>query len=261
MHKYYKKMKGFRIPDMKEKIYTIPINEAYDTPCECPLCLLERKIEQEAVEYALGAAMMEPDYRVLSNEKGYCRKHFEQMFKKPNKLSLALVLDTYLEETRKEIEKYRKQASSIKNSSGLFKKNDAAAFCDSFSDMLEKKEKSCIVCDKINYTMDRYVDVLLDMWATELDFKSKFEKSLGLCLPHMRSLIFAAPKKLSKKDCAQFVSGLVEKQCSELGRIQEDIHRFTLKFDYRNRDMDWGNAKDAPLRTIEKVAGFISFDE
>ena len=48
---------------MKETIYTIPINEAYDENCECPLCFLYSRLEKEAVEYALGAAMMEPDYR------------------------------------------------------------------------------------------------------------------------------------------------------------------------------------------------------
>ena len=45
---------------MKEKIYTIPVNEAYEIDCECPLCKLEEQLENEALDYALGAAMMEP---------------------------------------------------------------------------------------------------------------------------------------------------------------------------------------------------------
>ena len=81
---------------MKEQIYTIPVNEAYETDCECPLCFLERKLEQEAVEYELGAAMMEADHREESNNKGFCNRHFEMMFHSGNKLSLALVLDTAL---------------------------------------------------------------------------------------------------------------------------------------------------------------------
>ena len=40
--------------------------------------------------------------------------------------------------------------------------------------------------------------------------------------------------------------------------MQEDIHKFTLKFDYRFKDMDWGTAYDAPIRTIEKIAGYIT---
>ena len=64
---------------MKEKIYTIPLSEAYEEDSECPFCKIERRLEAEAVEYALGASMMEPDSRVESNEKGFCRRHFEQM--------------------------------------------------------------------------------------------------------------------------------------------------------------------------------------
>ena len=46
---------------MKDRIYTIPVNEAFDKHSECPLCTLAKKLEDEAVEYAIGAAMMEPD--------------------------------------------------------------------------------------------------------------------------------------------------------------------------------------------------------
>lgn len=247
---------------MKEKIYTIPINEAYDTDCECPLCILEKKIEDEAIEYALGAAMMEPDYRTESNEKGYCRRHFEQLFAAPNKLSLALVLDTYFEQTRKSIASYEKQVQSMQEKGGFFKKNKEGAkqTAHALADMLDKNEKSCLICDKINATMKRYFEVLADMWATEPEFRGKFAKSNGVCLSHMKELLKAA-EKLSEKDAAAFVMQLYEKQTKELERIQEDIHKFTLKFDYRNKDMEWGTAKDAPIRAIEKTVGYIKTEE
>ena len=37
-------MRLFRF--VKEQIYTIPVNEVYDTDCECPLCELEKKLEK-----------------------------------------------------------------------------------------------------------------------------------------------------------------------------------------------------------------------
>lgn len=244
---------------MKEKIYTIPVNEAYDTDCECPLCLLERQLEAEAVDYALGAAMMEPDYRIESNAKGYCQKHYSMMFKKPNKLSLALVLDTHLAEIRSKIEKYEKTAKNLAVG-GLFSKNPVAGFNDSLCPILENLDKSCMVCEKIEHTMQRYIDVLLYMWANDSEFKKKFDKSKGVCLPHFDALCRASVKSLNKKDASQFVYELCKKQNEELERIQEDIHKFTLKFDYRNADMEWGTAKDAPIRTIEKIAGNILSD-
>lgn len=247
---------------MKEKIYTIPVNEAYDTDCECPLCHLEKQLEQEAIDYALGAAMMEPDYRTESNEKGYCNKHYREMFKRPNKLSLALVLDTHLEEIRKKLQKHEKAAKSLaKSDGGLFKKSGAAEFAEKLSAELKKTEDGCMVCKKINHTMERYIDVLLYMWANDDAFKAKFDKSKGVCLKHSRMLLDMAEKSLKDAQAAQFIAALYEKQLAELDRIQEDIHKFTLKFDYRNKDMPWGTAQDAPVRTIEKISGYILIDE
>lgn len=243
---------------MKETIYTIPINEVYDTDCECPLCELESRLETEACDYALGAAMMEPDYRIESNSKGYCSRHFSMLFSNTNKLSLALILDTHLNELRAGIENFSKEASSLKNSGkNLFKKGNASAFSEKLCNYLEKKENSCIVCDKISRTMTRYVDILLEMWESEPDFRAKFEQSKGVCLHHFSVLAKTAAKKLSSAKAAEFLSYLTKKEIEELERIQKDIHKFTLKFDYRNSEMDWGTAKDAPIRTIEKIAGTI----
>lgn len=243
---------------MKEQIYTIPINEAYETDCECPLCLLEKKSEQEAVEYALGAAMMEPDYRIESNDKGYCRRHFEVMFQKPNKLSLALVMETLVAENIKKLAAFEKKISA--KGGGLFKKKGATPAAE-LSKQLEEMEKSCIVCDKINYTMERYVTVLVEMWKTEPEFREKFKNSKGVCLPHMKQLLIAAEKKLGAKDAAEFASILYNKQMQELARISDDVHRFTLKFDYRNKNMEWNGAEDAPRRSIEKTAGIMNLSE
>ena len=109
---------------MKEKIYTIPVNEAFDTDCECPLCTLSSKLEAEAVEYALGAAMMEPDYRIVSNEKGYCNNPYKMLLEKPNKLSLTLTMDTHYDEILKKITALKLSAvEALSEKKGLFAKN------------------------------------------------------------------------------------------------------------------------------------------
>lgn len=247
---------------MKEKIYTIPVNEAYDKDCECPLCELERQLEEDAVKYALGAAMMEPDYRIESNEKGYCNRHFSQMFNEPKKLPLALVLDTHLEELRKKIEKFQKTANSLEQEKGgLFKKNGAQKAADEICELLKKTECSCMVCEKVSKTMERYIDVLLYMWENDEVFRDKFERSKGVCIKHFRMLAENCTKSMSSGGASRFLGTLINKEIGELNRIQEDIHKFTLKFDYRNKDMEWGNAKDAPIRTILKLSGYILTDD
>ncbi|MCI8405010.1 MAG: ABC transporter substrate-binding protein [Clostridia bacterium] len=246
---------------MKEKIYTIPVNEAYDSDCECPLCLLEKKLERETLDYTLGAAMMEPDFRERSNKKGFCNHHFSMLFDMPNKLPLALILETHLDEIRKKTDKMSKLSDKLTLSkSGFFKKSGSADFASALSSLLAQISYSCIVCDKINHTMERYADVLLYMWINDEEFKKKFDRSKGFCLKHMKLLCDTAPKSLNDAQAAQFLFAMFTKQRTELDRIQKNIHKFTLKFDYRNKDMEWGSAQDAPIRTIEKISGYIKND-
>lgn len=243
---------------MKEKIYTIPVNEAYEQDCECPLCYLEKNLEAQAVEYALGAAMMEPDYRLISNEKGYCNKHYSMLFKMPNKLSLALVLDTHLEEIRRKFSSLESDINKL-NKGSLFKKPSKENL-----DKIVSKTKSmtcnCVICEKTKQTTDRYIEVFFWLWKNDEQFKEKIQRSKGLCIPHFNTLCKSAFSHLSHTDACEFIKLIYIKQASELERIQEDIHRFTLKFDYRNRDMQWGTAVDAPIRTIEKLSGYIPTD-
>ncbi len=84
---------------MKEKIYTIPVTEVFGEECECPMCLLEKRLEEEYVNYFLGPSLMEPDCRMDTNEKGFCRRHFEQLYnKQENRLGLGLMIDTHMQE-------------------------------------------------------------------------------------------------------------------------------------------------------------------
>lgn len=241
---------------MKEKIYTIPVNEAYDVDCECPLCLLQNKLERDAVSFALGDAMMQPDHREASNKIGYCREHFSLMMKRPNKLSLALILDTHLENIRAELDKCAKSASP--SGKGLFGRDKSQDLSTKVCGMLDELESSCMICKKIDGTMEHYIDVLFYMWDKDDEFRAKFERSKGVCLPHLKLLAKSAPKYLSKGRAGDFLAALLQKETAELSRIQEDIHKFTLKFDYRNADMPWGTAQDAPIRTVEKITGSIT---
>lgn len=246
---------------MKETIYTIPINEAYEVDSECSLCHLEKQLEKEAVEYSLGAAMMEPDFRINSNEKGFCNRHFKAMFQSEKKLPLALVLDTHLDEVRKKLDSFSNLAKDLQSEKkGLFKKSKTQDETRPLKEICENLQKTCVVCEKVNHTMERYIDTLLYMWAKDDEFKPKFNSSKGVCMKHFNMLVDRAPHELKDADARAFIGTLIEKEAKELERIQEDIHKFTLKFDYRNRDMEWGTAKDAPKRTIEKLAGYIKGD-
>ncbi|GLB29845.1 hypothetical protein LAD12857_17680 [Lacrimispora amygdalina] len=82
---------------MKEKLYTIPLTEAFRAEDECPFCDIERQLEQDALNFTLGSSSsyMESDIREQTDEMGFCKEHFKKMYKYGNSLGNALILQTH----------------------------------------------------------------------------------------------------------------------------------------------------------------------
>lgn len=230
---------------MKEKIYTIPLNEAFEKKCECPFCELEKKLEKEYVEYCVGASMMEPDSRIISNEKGFCRRHFEMLSKEQKALSLALVLDTHIDEIEKIFSK------NIKH-----KTLNSSSKKSSLSGSLDKINKSCVICDKLSYTLGKFARVFWYLYKNEPEFKEKVMSSSGFCLPHFALLLENATLELGKKAGGALALELTEFELSTLNTLSDDVNWFTKMFDYKNKDADWKNSKDAIKRAINKLSKF-----
>lgn len=252
---------------MKEKIYTIPVTETFSVECECPVCLLQKKLEDEYVIYFLGPSLMEPDCRMVTNEKGFCRRHFELLYnKQENRLGLGLVIDTHLQEQTKKLSRQTTSgkgannpgASMIKSlASKLSSKSaDSTKFIDDALSLLKELEVSCSICSKLEYTMDRYMDVIMYLWVREADFRQLFNSKKGFCLVHFRLLLESAKKYLKQADAAVFADNLIKMQLPNLERIQQEVNWFTKKFDYRYNDAPWGNSKDALQRSIQKLVGY-----
>lgn len=233
---------------MKEKIYTIPLSEAYEEPSECPFCKLEEKLEEEAVEYSLGAAMMEPDFRIISNDLGYCRRHFQMMLSRQEALSLALVLDTHLNETVKKIEEAAKDTPEKK----MFKKGGE----DKLIKTLNSVNSSCVICDNIDGTLEKFAEVFWYLYKTEADFKEKVLNSQGFCLHHFYLIMSKIDAELSGKVKQDARKEICELEISNLKRINDEVNWFTKKFDYRFTNEPWKNSKDAPQRAIMKLSKF-----
>lgn len=253
---------------MKEKIYTLPVTDAFAVECECPLCVLEKKLEEESVEYALGPALMEPDKRQETNELGFCRTHFEAMYnKQSNRLGLALMIDTFLQEKNKAMKKlYESKAEALKKdaSTGVVKnlsnklssrQTDTEKLVAELVSQLDKIEKSCAICSKLEHTMDRYIDVIFHLYFKEPDFRGKFHSKKGFCLKHLKLLLSSTKKYLNTSETAIFTRNLMEMQLANMDRIEKEVDWFTKKFDYRYNDAPWENSKDAVIRSIQKIRG------
>ena len=58
---------------MKEQLYTIPLNDAFSANDECPFCFIERKLEQDVLDFTLGSSSsyMESDIREQTDKAGF----------------------------------------------------------------------------------------------------------------------------------------------------------------------------------------------
>ena len=244
---------------MKQHIDTIPVWDAYKTDCECPLCALERKNEDEYVDNFLGASVMEPDRRVEVNEKGFCPRHFKRMFDAGNRLGLALMTDTYMKRTIERMSKVVKDAAAAGESEArkpLFSRlGRKTSGLDACADEVMAMSGGCVFCERLHTTMDRYVYTLVYMYKHESEFREAVKGSKGFCLKHFALVLQAAPEQLSGETLKSFIDLVTALEMDNLQRVEKDLEWFTLKFDYRNKDKPWGNSQDAVERGINKVRG------
>jgi hypothetical protein len=197
-------------------------------------------LEKNELELIMGASMMEPDVRIETNKKGFCKHHFDRLYENGNRLGLALVLESHLAEIDKKIF----EGGTLFDGKG--EKEQAK---------LEKLDSTCYVCDRMNDSLMKMFDNAIYLWETEEDFREKFKNQKYFCLPHYRTLLEFARVGLSKKDFSDFFKTAREIEKKYLSELENDISWFCKKFDYRYDNEPWYNAKDAIPRTLAYLTG------
>ena len=221
---------------MRYDITNIPIAEVFEEGNGCPICRLRNTLENRAVEYITGAAMMEPDVRIETNKKGFCLDHYRQILKQRNRLSVALMLESHLDEMEKQI--FAGAPLVGKNAKKQAKDANRSA-C------------TCFVCDQMGDAMEKMLATVCRTWEGQKEFRQLFEDQPCLCLPHFSDLVAASAGTMSKKaqlDFAKEASKLAHRYLTEL---RGDVHHFCEMYDHRNAGSnDWGNSKDSIERAI-----------
>ena len=257
--KYLRKGKG---DEMKEKLYTIPLNDAVNAKEECPFCYIERAVEQDIIDFVLGSgsSYMESDVREATDKAGFCREHFKKMFDYGNTLGNGWILKTHYMQMNKEMkEQFKKFTPSKSSLMGKFKKS--AERENPIGMWVQEKEKSCYICNRFGDTYDRYMDTFFYMYKNDGDFRRRIHESKGFCLHHFGDLCEYSETRLNDKEKKEFypaMFGLMEKN---MERLQEDVSWLGEKFDYRYKDADWKNSKDAVQRGMQKLKGGYPADE
>lgn len=241
---------------MKETLYTIPLNDAVNAGDECPFCFIARKTEQDLLDFILGNASsyMESDIRDATDREGFCAEHFKKMFNYGNTLGNAWILKThYMRINREMTEKFKDFTPSKATLMGKLIKSSTRQ--NPIGIWVEEKEKSCYICNRFADTYERYMDTFFFMYRKDEEFRNRIKNGKGFCLHHFGDLCEASQKRLNDKEKKEFYPIMFELMEKNMARLQEDVSWLIDKFDYRNKDADWKESKDAVQRGMQKLKG------
>lgn len=226
---------------MKETLCTIPINDIFMPKDGCPICRMEKMLEEQYVAFITGDAMMEPSIRIETNKKGFCRRHFEQMQANGQKLPNALILESHLQEIIDNLMPKKLKGKPDKKQ----------------LECIKKELSSCYVCDRIESDMHHFMATVFVEWAKGEEFRKLYNEQPFICLKHYHFVT----------DCAMGKGGIPQKLLSDfyaetaaltkkyLLSLKEDISYFCSMFDYRNKGKDWGRSIDSIERSTDFLTG------
>ena len=213
---------------MQEKIYEIPLNDAFDIEERCPFCRIADGLETQSLEYILGPALMEPEVRIQTNKVGFCEDHLVKMKEGGNPLGFALLLDSYLAQLEQNLDDVVRQK----------RKNG------------EKWDRGCFVCDRVAAEMKRYRKVFYYMYAKQPEFAQKFERS-EMCLGH--TLFLVRGNTLKGKQLEAFVQTTMDKTREKIQSLHYQAEQFADMFDHLKRetaDKTCSNALDQLIKWL-----------
>ena len=223
---------------------------------ECPFCFIERNVERDLIDFVLGPASsyMEADIREMTDNAGFCRAHFQKMFDYGNTLGNAWILKTHymkmIGEMKEQFASFRPQKLSLKD-----KLRKSTTSENPIGVWIAEKEASCYICKHYADTYVRYLDTFFYMYKRDEEFREKLKNSKGFCLTHFKDVTEAADRKLSDKDKETFYATVLPLMEANMQRLADDVSWLVEKFDYRNKDADWKNSKDAIQRGMQKLKG------
>ncbi|MGN0589420.1 MAG: DUF6062 family protein [Ruminiclostridium sp.] len=227
---------------MRESILTIPVNEVFEPKEGCPICRMRDTVEEHICEYIMGAAMMEPDVRMETNELGFCLTHFEMLMQQNNRLSLGLMLNSYLENARKNI--FEKKSLFFTKSA---KQRKSAEI-----------EETCFVCSKVQWGIDHMLETVFTMYLKEPKFRNLFKAQEYICVPHYNMLSIKAGEKLQKGDLASFNADLDKLLEDYIKQLNSDVNDFCNSFDYRNAGKLHTPEMEHVRSSVERSVSFLT---
>ncbi|MDD3243873.1 MAG: DUF6062 family protein [Eubacteriales bacterium] len=248
---------------MRYSIDTIPVLDAFRQAKGCPFCYMKEKLEEECLEHYMGDSKMEPDIRIATNQKGFCAHHLKRMHTDmEGKLGLALIADTHMKQRTENVDANLDEllAMCAQDESFFGRVKSAKAYSEKTQQIVSRLEAdaaSCVVCERVNINLERYFETTVYLWENQADFAELFRGSDGFCLEHFGTLLnLCAQGAVSAKKRA-LAQAAIMLQKERTSKDMDDLDWFIKKYDYRNWEKPWGEAKTALSRVLNRLQGHI----
>lgn len=212
------------------------IIEKFNVDCECPLCEIKKIVEEQFLHEFLNDAVMEDNTRIKVGKLGFCASHFDMLFARKNKLSVALQIGTRVDKLQEILVNTKDVRSAIKQ-----------------AEKLKKLSSTCVICDLVEDSMVKYYKTIAQMFVKEKGFLNTLIKSKGFCLNHYSELLKYS--RYAGFMAKEYVGVLTNTQSRNIKRLQDELQRFCNKHDYRNALEPLGSSETALPRMREKLYG------
>ncbi len=221
---------------MSYHIDTGLIKEKFAETSECPLCAIKKVAEEQFLHEFLNDAVMEDNTRIKVGKTGFCAQHFDMLFSRRNKLSVALQIGT--------------RADKITH---LFTPVSGVGAAKKRAAEIEKSLSGCAVCELVEESMVKYYKTVAQLFVREKNFIKTLLSCKGFCLHHYAELLkYSASAGFAAK---QYLAALSSVQSKNFERIKSELKAFCDKHDYRRANEPLGTAETALPRTRIKFYG------
>ena len=248
---------------MKYVLETTPVREALQEATGCVLCHLHKKTERHLIRYFLGSSVMQSHVRIKVNQIGFCTHHLAALLEGGNRLGLALMVHTHVQELQKQLGKHpavrqrqpQKQGKSASRRPNPLGRQPLKQQAKGLVQWLREKHSQCLICRRVQETMRHYAFTVTYLWDRDPEFRGQLLDSSGFCLPHLALTHEVASETLNSRRLESWLEEINPLQWKSLAVLAEQLQEFIRGYDYRSTGNQSEEVKTSLRRMIEKIAG------
>jgi hypothetical protein len=205
----------------------------------CVICTLVERDTAHFLDSQLYEYVNESEtHAALRASRGLCAVHSAQLVDYGAQvLGIAILHAAILDELLKQAAAPRIISSRL----GLLRGNE-----ETVAGRLEPSGR-CMACEAMERAEQRHIQTLAG-YIHEAKMKAAFEQSEGLCLPHFRLALEAAPDA-SRHDL------LLQIQLEKWRSLKAELEMFVEKYDINHADRSMGAEADSWRRALRLVSG------